>query len=120
MKLIWSPEAIGDLFSLRAYISEDNPTAARRIALRIIRIIAQLLPENPHIGRPAGNARTSHPSNTLYRHPIGWMEIRCKYYVSIMARGAGRIIFRADPGFSPSAPSWILTGYRRLLLNMIR
>ena len=30
MNIVWSPEAIEDLASLRAYIAEDNPAAARR------------------------------------------------------------------------------------------
>lgn len=52
MNIVWSPEAIEDLVSLRAYIAEDNPAAARRIVLRIIQVIELLLPENPHSGRP--------------------------------------------------------------------
>jgi toxin ParE1/3/4 len=51
MNVIWSPEAIQDLISLRAYIAEDSPTAARRIVLRILHDIEHLLPDNPHIGR---------------------------------------------------------------------
>jgi hypothetical protein len=27
---VWSPEAIGDLAALRAYIEQDDPTAAQR------------------------------------------------------------------------------------------
>ena len=33
MKIAWSPEAIEDLVSLRAYIADDNPAAARRTGL---------------------------------------------------------------------------------------
>ncbi len=51
MNIIWSPQAIEDLTSLRAYIAEDDPAAARRVALHIIHSIEQLLPDNPHIGR---------------------------------------------------------------------
>jgi toxin ParE1/3/4 len=51
MNIIWSPEAIEDLLSLRAYIAEDNPAAARRVALGIIRTIEELLPDNPQMGR---------------------------------------------------------------------
>jgi toxin ParE1/3/4 len=43
--------AIEDLASLRAYIAEDNPAAARRIVLHLIQNVEQLLPENPQIGR---------------------------------------------------------------------
>ncbi len=52
MKPIWSPQAVGDLISLRAYITNDNPAAARRIALKIVRAVEELISENPHIGRP--------------------------------------------------------------------
>ena len=52
MTPIWSPEAIADLTALRAYIAEDNPAAARRIALHIIHNVEELLSANPDIGRP--------------------------------------------------------------------
>jgi toxin ParE1/3/4 len=52
MNILWSPEAIDDLTSLRAYIAEDNPAAAQEVALHIIQNIEQLLPNNPQMGRP--------------------------------------------------------------------
>jgi toxin ParE1/3/4 len=52
MTLIWSPKSIYDLISLRAYISEDDPLAAKRIALHILHSAEHLLTENPKIGRP--------------------------------------------------------------------
>lgn len=52
MKIIWSPEAIDDLAALRAYISRDNPAAARRVALHLLEMVETTLAENPHIGRP--------------------------------------------------------------------
>jgi plasmid stabilization system protein ParE len=51
MTLVWSPEAIGDLAALRSYIEQDDPAAAQRIALHIIRIVEALLPNNPEMGR---------------------------------------------------------------------
>ena len=51
MKIVWSPEAIQDLVSVRAYIAEDNPAAARRTVQLIVESIEQLLPDNPRIGR---------------------------------------------------------------------
>jgi len=51
MNIVWSPEAIEDLLSLRAYIAEDNPAAARRVVLHVLESIEQLLPDNPQIGR---------------------------------------------------------------------
>jgi toxin ParE1/3/4 len=52
MNIVWSPEAIQDLISLRAYIAEDSPAGARRIVLRILHDVEHLLPDNPQIGRP--------------------------------------------------------------------
>jgi len=52
MNIRWSPETIEDLTSLRAYIAEDDPAAARGVVLHIIHIIEQLLPDNPQMGRP--------------------------------------------------------------------
>ena len=52
MNILWSPEAIDDLTSLRAYIAEDNPAASQAVALHIIQNIEQLLPNNPQLGRP--------------------------------------------------------------------
>ena len=52
MNPVWSPEAIGDLAALRAYIEQSDPAAAQRIALHIIRNVETLLPNNPEMGRP--------------------------------------------------------------------
>ncbi len=52
MTPIWSPEAITDLIALRAYIAEDNPAAARRVALHIIHTVEELLSEHREMGRP--------------------------------------------------------------------
>lgn len=51
MKIAWSPEAIEDLVSLRAYIAEDKPSAAQRVVRHVIQNIEQSLPNNPQIGR---------------------------------------------------------------------
>ena len=52
MKIVWSPEAIEDLISLKAYLAEESPAAARRIVLRILHDVEHLLPDHPHMGRP--------------------------------------------------------------------
>jgi toxin ParE1/3/4 len=51
MIVVWSPAAIADLTQLRAYIAEDDPAAAQRVALHIVHNIETLLPANPQIGR---------------------------------------------------------------------
>jgi toxin ParE1/3/4 len=58
MTVVWSPEAIEDLTSLRAYIAEDDPAAAQAVVLRIIQHIEQSLPNHPQIGRPGRVAGT--------------------------------------------------------------
>ena len=52
MNIEWSPEAIEDLNSLRAFIAQDKPSAARAVVLHILQTIEQLVPNNPHMGRP--------------------------------------------------------------------
>jgi toxin ParE1/3/4 len=52
MIALWSPDAIEDLRELRAYIEKDDPAAAQRIALHVIRDVETLLPDNPEMGRP--------------------------------------------------------------------
>jgi len=52
MNILWSSEAIEDLTSLRAYMAEDNPAAAKRIVLHIMHNIERSLPDNQQLGRP--------------------------------------------------------------------
>lgn len=52
MTPLWSPEAIVDLAALRAYIDQDDPGAAQRVALHIIDTVETLLADNPQLGRP--------------------------------------------------------------------
>lgn len=52
MTLIWSPESIHDFISLREHIAQDDPTAAKRVALHILNCVEHLLSENTQLGRP--------------------------------------------------------------------
>ena len=52
MNILWSPEAIADLDSIRSYIADDNPAAARSVVLQIVQNIQRLLPDHPQMGRP--------------------------------------------------------------------
>ena len=52
MRLFWSPQALEDLGDLREFIERDDPTAARRTALRIVEAVETLIPANPKVGRP--------------------------------------------------------------------
>ena len=51
MNIVWSPEAIEDLISLRAYVGAEDSEAARRLAMRIVGAIETLVSQNPEIGR---------------------------------------------------------------------
>ncbi len=52
MTPVWSPEAIEDIASLRAFIEQDDPAAAQRVALHIVRNVETLLSQHPEMGRP--------------------------------------------------------------------
>ena len=43
MRIRWSPTAVSDLESIRSYIAEDNPTAARKVAIRIKESVNRLV-----------------------------------------------------------------------------
>jgi toxin ParE1/3/4 len=86
MNIIWSPEAITDLVSLRNYIAELDPGAARRTARRIIESIEEVLARNPHIGRPGRVPGTREfviaatPYIVPYRVRAGALEILRVYH----------------------------------------
>jgi toxin ParE1/3/4 len=49
--VVWSPRAVGHLADLRAYIAQDSPAAAGRIAETIL-VAVERLAELPNLGRP--------------------------------------------------------------------
>jgi toxin ParE1/3/4 len=51
MIIKWLDEAVHDLRQLRYYIANDNPSAAKSVAKRILEVVS-LLAEQPGIGRP--------------------------------------------------------------------
>ena len=51
MNLIWSPEAIDDLGSIREYIARDDPRAAREVVSAIVMLVERQLPQFPRSGR---------------------------------------------------------------------
>ena len=58
MNIAWSREAIDDLARLRSYISENDSSAAQRVALYILHQVEDVLPGNPEIGRTGRVAGT--------------------------------------------------------------
>jgi plasmid stabilization system protein ParE len=53
MQIRWEEEALTDLVALRNYIADENPSAAQKIAQRIIDIV-NLLADQPLLGGPDG------------------------------------------------------------------
>ncbi len=53
MTPVWSPEAIDDLAALRAYIEQDDPAAAQRVALHTFRTLKHYFLRAPKLGDPA-------------------------------------------------------------------
>lgn len=51
MRIRWEEEALADLVSLRGYIAEDNPSAAEKVARRILEYVNLLL-DQPLLGGP--------------------------------------------------------------------
>jgi toxin ParE1/3/4 len=51
MTIVWSPEAAEDLASLRDYIGNHNPAAARRIASLIVEAVERGIAAHPELGR---------------------------------------------------------------------
>jgi len=51
VKIAWSDLALGDLASIREFISADNEVAAAKVVLAIIDHIETQLSEWPHSGR---------------------------------------------------------------------
>jgi addiction module RelE/StbE family toxin len=57
MDIIWRPKALDDLESVRQYIAERNPAAARGVFETILSAVATLS-DRPEIGRPGRVAGT--------------------------------------------------------------
>jgi toxin ParE1/3/4 len=57
VNIVWSPRAIEHLAHLRAYITQDNPKAANRVAAALLDAVESLA-ELPNLGRPGRVAGT--------------------------------------------------------------
>lgn len=51
MRVVWFRMAVADLREARAWIARDDPSAARRVANRILEAVDRLA-QQPAIGRP--------------------------------------------------------------------
>jgi toxin ParE1/3/4 len=43
VRILWSPIAVSDLESIRTYLAKDNPTAARKVAMKIKESVNRLV-----------------------------------------------------------------------------
>jgi plasmid stabilization system protein ParE len=73
IKIIWSEPALGDLASLTEFIAEDNPSAAEKTGMAILKRIANLkkYPSMgrvvPEIGRQDVRELVNRPFRIIYR-----------------------------------------------------
>ena len=51
MKIVWQPQAIEDLGSLKRYIAADNPAAASRVVTTIVSLVGKQVGTFPETGR---------------------------------------------------------------------
>ena len=50
VEIVWSPLARARLQEIRAYVAQDKPDAAERLATRIVAVV-EALKNHPHLGR---------------------------------------------------------------------
>lgn len=97
MTPVWSPEAIEDLASLRAYIEQDDKAAALRVALHIVRNVETLLPNNPEMGGPAGSQ--GRMSSSYLRRRLSCRTVlsatRSRFYGCFTSAADGRKPFKS-------------------------
>jgi toxin ParE1/3/4 len=53
VEIVWSPLARARLREIRAYVAQDNPDAAAKLATRIVSLV-EALREHPYLGRAGG------------------------------------------------------------------
>ena len=52
MEVVWLPKAVQNLAEIRAYIAEERPAAAQRVAQKIQQTVA-MLQDHPRLGKPS-------------------------------------------------------------------
>ena len=88
MNILWSPQAIDDLSSLRAYIAQDHPSAALAVALHLTHSIEQLLPYNPQMGRPG------RVPGTREHEPIGRERRVTRFELQVWQKKTVRVLWQ--------------------------
>ena len=88
LEIVWSPLALARLREIRAYIAQDKPGAAEKLAARIV-ALAEVLRRHPNIGHDSGEPGVRElvvggtPFTLLYR-------ARAKQIVLLDVRHAAR------------------------------
>ena len=57
VEIVWSPLALRRLQEIHAYVAQDKPKAAERLAIRIVAVV-EALGNYPYIGRVGAEAGT--------------------------------------------------------------
>jgi plasmid stabilization system protein ParE len=87
-RVIWTESALDDLASIKAYIGQFNPIAARRMAQRILTAIENVIGCFPQAGRSIGSGR--------YEFPIVW-----PYALRYRIKGDDVMVLRVRHGLLP-------------------
>jgi len=80
-QIVWSPQALRDIESIRAYIAEDSPRVAELVVGRIIQAVERLriFPESgrkvPERNDPEIREVIESPYRVVYRVRAGTVEI---------------------------------------------
>ena len=80
-QIIWSPQALRDLKSIRAYIAEDSPRYADLVVGRIMKVVERLaaFPESgrkvPERNDPEIREVIERPYRVVYRLRTGMVEV---------------------------------------------
>lgn len=86
--LIWSPQALRDVESIRAYVAEDSPLYADLVVRRIVAAVERLttFPESgrvvPERWSPEIRELIVRPYRIVYRHRPGVVEIATVFRAS--------------------------------------
>jgi len=91
--VVWSPRAVGDLESIRAYIARDSPSHADVVVRRLVAAVERLA-RFPKSGRvvpelPRGGLRevVARPYRIVYRLREGRVEIVAVVHAARLMRG---------------------------------
>ncbi|OGQ98468.1 MAG: hypothetical protein A2521_08020 [Deltaproteobacteria bacterium RIFOXYD12_FULL_57_12] len=87
MQVKWTAKAVADLQAIRRHIEQDKALAARKLVLRIIRLIEEDLTHQPGMGRPGRKQGTR--ELVISGTP---------YFVPYLVRGSQLVIIRVLHG----------------------